>query len=853
MSTGVGCTVYIDGDRMPDGSPGDNPLDPTALSGLKVTWGRETTLDQPEPNTCTFAVMDDPGGQAFLEQLRTGRRIEVFADGTFYPDDPSAPMFQDPSFEAAAIGSVPPSKASRARVVVSDRRSRSGGAALAASDVTVNRAFVLGCNASTSTGVISSSVIGDARRFTYTTAGNTAWNDSLIIRVGALTTATDQRVPVTPGQTIYLQAEIRASRPRQSRWRVSWYDAAGVAIPQYVGDPLGIVDAVTWGRAPVVAVPVPAGAVSAMAYLNSAAATTSPNGFVAGDYLEVRRAMFTVDQPFTDGEFFDGSTPDVPAGPGVPGSDYAWMANANASPSTRTVVPAVPLGHSAQITLTDAAGSGSIAFAPAPFSTLPDAWDELTPTNPGARWKVGASVFGPPGAAITVSPVRFARPDGGSLVIDPGTTVTGSGTWQTVELAYQPSVFGQWVGVAVTVAGLPRWIDVPGAWTDWAAQAPDWSWRDSGTVYVDDVVVIAPAGGTVRSVEVFSGRVTDLVAAWDDAADAPVVQVTAQDFTADLANIDVGDEPWTVESMQARFQRIVALTGMPVQTVIDAELGGVLVSWQDVDAQASMNLLRDLAQSVDGVLWSAVHATSGAYLWVENPSARAALFTLADDGGVIVIVPAANVPDTLDISACDVLRDPVQWEQSVSDVSTRVAVSWLEQTLNDKGQPDPTERTVTVIDAALEIAYGKRRISLSTILQSSADATQVANRLLGRTHITDWRASGFAIDDDDSLEAVDADTVTMMLDLLDGTQRIGKALRITDLPDWSPSGPILPVYLEGGEYVFDGGTWTLNLTVSHASAQGQSAAWADLEPAWQWVQFDPTISWLDMAGVRYPD
>ena len=41
----------------------------------------------------------------------------------------------------------------------------------------------------------------------------------------------------------------------------------------------------------------------------------------------------------------------------------------------------------------------------------------------------------------------------------------------------------------------------------------------------------------------------------------PILDVTAADFTADLANRDIGDEPWLVEAMADRFHRILALAG----------------------------------------------------------------------------------------------------------------------------------------------------------------------------------------------------------------------------------------------------------------------------------------------------
>jgi hypothetical protein len=347
--------------------------------------------------------------------------------------------------------------------------------------------------------------------------------------------------------------------------------------------------------------------------------------------------------------------------------------------------------------------------------------------------------------------------------------------------------------------------------------------------------------------------VTDLVAEFDDGIGCPVVHVTAQDFTADLENVDIGDEPWPVESMKDRFLRIVDLSGFELTSIIDDSIAAIPVSYQDVDAQGAAGLLKDLAQSVDAVLWSAVHATTGAYLRVEDPANRAALFTLKmGDAGLVEIVPRGSSAAVLDISACDVLRDPVQWEQSVADVSTRVAVSWLEQALDDDGLPTTNEHTETLVDDVLEVDHGKRRISVSTLLTTAGDAAAVATRILARTGVTGWRVSGFEIVDDASLEVVDAAAVSMMMTLLDGTSRIGLPIRLVDLPVWAPTAPTVGVYLEGGDYLFAGGAWSLSLTVSNAIATGESVPWVDLPPEWSWAEFDPDIGWLDMVGVTAP-
>lgn len=623
MSTGVTCEVLLDGVRLPDGSPGDDLDNPVGLSGLKVDWGRENTLDQPDPSTCTLRILDRRGGESFLGKVRTGTRITVNATGILYPD-PSTSTFLDPGFETSA-----PAAPTGAAAAASTRRAHTGARSL-------------------------------------------------------------------------------------------------------------------------------------------------------------------------------------------------------------------------QITPTDPARRWSVLLPPAPFQPAaggdPGAWDEIPAAAPGQTWRIGASVFAPPGAHVEIRPVLFTSPTPGSAtVVDAPVTGTGTGAWITLTGSFIPDA-GAWVGIQVSAYPTgPTWQDVPAGLT-WATLDPTWTWADYGLAYVDDVQVLAPAAGTTRTVRVFDGRVTNAKVAWDASVGGPVVEAAAVDFTADLDNRDVGDQPWAVETLKARFERILGLAGLPISSVIDATVAAILMSWQDVDAQPAAGQLRNLATSVDATMWPAVHPTTGAYLRVEDASTRASLFELVEGAdGIVRILPAGG----REVSACDVLLAPAGFVQDVSDVATRAAVTWQEQTLDGDGLPAPTERTVIVVDVDLEARLGVRRISLSTLLQSSADATAVAGRLLARTTDGQWRATGITIDD---LQLETEADKALMLALLDGTARIGLPIRVVDLPEWAPVSD-LPVYTEGAGLTYERGRWIVEATLSSASGQGKSLAWDDLDPTWTWSDFDPAITWADLWGT----
>lgn len=638
MSSGVTCTVWIDGQRLADGSPGDPEDAPTALSGLSLTWGRATTVDQPEPSTCSVRLADAPGGQTFLGVLHVGSQIEVTAGGITYPD-PSISTFPDPGFEAAA--------------------------------------------------------------------------------------------------------------------------------------------------------PVSTAAV-----------------------------------------------------------------NLTATRSTRRAYAGT---HAAALRPTQATKRGTIVLAPAPFSapgTDPDAWDAIPTTQRAQSWRFGASLFVPPGARAVLRPVLFSGPYATAYrVLDaPQLAVTGDTvpTWRAVSGVVVPDTAGAWVGLAVEIwpTGY-TWAQVPPA-TTWNSLAPDWTWDDAGTVYLDDVTMLAPAAGTPTSVLVLSGRVTDLAAGYDETIPAPVLDVTVADFTADLDNVDIGDEPWPAESLSARFTRILnAASTPPIPAQIDPSLAAIPISWRDVDRQSAAGLLGELASSVDGILWAATHHVSGPYLRLEDAAARPSSNVLhLDDDGVVRIVTAAGAEFVL--SACDLLREPITWVQSVADITTRVAVTWLEEGLDDGGKTITTERTYTLVDADREAAWGVRAMSISTQLRAEADAADVAARILARTGLG-WRAGGVILDDDQADTDDDDPTlqVQRFLALLDGTRRNGLMLNLVDLPDWAPGAPAVNVYLEGGTYTFEDGRWVLELAVSDGTGVGASATWNELPDtaAWSWDAFDPAITWEDLRGT----
>jgi hypothetical protein len=381
---------------------------------------------------------------------------------------------------------------------------------------------------------------------------------------------------------------------------------------------------------------------------------------------------------------------------------------------------------------------------------------------------------------------------------------------------------------------------------------PAVSWDDLGRVYVDDVDVLAPPAGAVRQGAVFGGRITDLESAYDTTVGGTVVRVIAQSNLAELGNRYIGDTPWPAQTVAARVDAIVAAAAQPNLTAtVDTGVRTRQLCYLDADARPAAGLLAEVAQSVGGALWAPTSVAAQTALRIEDVDARPALFRLVKTGGVIVIAVAPTVGTTgIELDACLLLLDPVRWAQDSTDTATQVAIGWQEQTAAGP-PPTLTARTETRSNDALTAARGRFRVGISTDLATLADAATLADTMLARLSIGGWRVTGL-VWQIDAGDLLDGPALSRVMQVLDGTTRIGLPILVTGLPAWSPISPetTLPMYLEGGRFSNTRGAWRLELETSSAVSQGKaSVTWDQLPADWLWDQFDPAISWDDLAGV----
>lgn len=222
-----------------------------------------------------------------------------------------------------------------------------------------------------------------------------------------------------------------------------------------------------------------------------------------------------------------------------------------------------------------------------------------------------------------------------------------------------------------------------------------------------------------------------------------------------------------------------------------------------------------------------------------------------EQGGIVI--RAAQSPNATRIEACQPLLDPVKFKRNVGDIVTRVTVRWQDYAIDpETGDPGLTERSYTLVDEEAEAIHGSRGLSIGTLLPDQASAAVLAERILARVQGVHWRIEGLALDDAvaGTFDDDDDDAGRLrLLALLDGAERGGMPLYLADLPDWAPTGPDLPIFLEGGHYEYAAGAWRLDLAVSSATGQGQSGAYWDLDPGWRIWDVDPGVHTIDLRGV----
>lgn len=817
-------------------------------SGLSVAWGRDNVLDQPQASTCTFSLYDYGLPPTFNRDLFIGQRVTVrsqfaaaagyvealpdrFMDG--YPLDTSPANWM--ATDATAVSTrapywTPPSSG-RARYNIA--ASPSGEFAGPNFAWTINQPLGMTW-ARTVDATSPRRPGGKASRFTLTNrgSGSTTLPPFHIGFVGNYDSSVQPKfrypdeIPVPMSLSIWVHASAQWNFGGSVRPLFRYHDQ------EIVADQGPITSLGTGWRQFTVQVPpgiytVPVPYFTFRFEPASLVSVTMPaNGF----YLRVADVAIIPNDPEapTVGDFayFDGSFTDT--------TERVYDFSGEAFKSWSSDLPRggddpPPLGGpqappSVKITTTSAAGR--VVLPPA-SPTRPDDW-ELAPRTIRAsgEWVWSAAVWAAVGQTVTVRLVEFTAAGGSPIDLDgQARTVQGNGQFVAVTGSFMPESDGHWLGLAV---------EVP-----------------TGTAYLDDVSLRAPASSLTGDVVVFDGRVTDLDAEYvPEATDLDghvvdghmAVKVTCVDLLADHENRRVGDEPWPQQTIAKRVNRLQQLADTDIPFRVATDVADIPVTRRDVDSQPVATLLRELATSADAVLIQRTPA-SGPEL---------AIVSAADRKPMLVLTRLGVVPRTDDVSprsgtlsAC-LFDIAANWAASVDDTVTRVDVQWKDQATT----PDPTDRTATVEDVMATAALGTRSVSVSSQLASGSDAQNLARSIAARTQTagTDWRMTGLSLAADD-LDPEDTDSLLVVRALLGSATRFGFAVTITDVGGWSLTGPTPGVYVEGGSYVFEDGAWTVALNVSQYVGQGGLFVYDDAPEDWTYDSMTPALTFDGLSGV----
>ena len=118
MTSPVAAAVSLDGRPLAASASEFNASAVTVLSGVKVDWGRDTSVDQPAPSSCSLSIVQKGGSADFLNGLVTGRSIDVTASA-FMPSEEIANIMSQGSFEAPLVpGDTPAAHTVNATVTV---------------------------------------------------------------------------------------------------------------------------------------------------------------------------------------------------------------------------------------------------------------------------------------------------------------------------------------------------------------------------------------------------------------------------------------------------------------------------------------------------------------------------------------------------------------------------------------------------------------------------------------------------------------------------------------------------------------------------------------------------------------
>ena len=473
--------------------------------------------------------------------------------------------------------------------------------------------------------------------------------------------------------------------------------------------------------------------------------------------------------------------------------------------------------------------------APPPEGYAPAAWDHLPTMTRGAVYHAALTVtWLPPDSTIRVAPVYASGPWPSTWTLGP--VVASTSTTGPLHALIDPpdEHLGTWVGLAIWANPLgPMWAALTTLW-----ETIGEPWERYGRAETTRHT-LTRAGASSATATPFAGRITDAALSWDETIGMPRLQLIAADASAEHANIRIGDDPWPSETAAERIGRAINAARKTIRTVIDPAPGALTLAPKDIDSQSLTQVLRAVATSTGAILWPAAHRTTGEYYRLEDLNRRRSLYKLRQAADGHAFLETASTGATI-LNASTLARD-VDITRDTTDLATTVTVTWTEPGVDDTGKPTSTQHNEKAKDQALIDRLGHRSVSITTDLQSAADAQALANATLARSAPGGWTIPEARLDT--RMPTLSPQTTLL---LLDSTTRIGHPLIINGAAPWVPGFGRIPVYLDGGIYTYRNGRWTLGLQLTRAAVPGDALTWKQSPISLTWTLLD-ALTWLDLA------
>lgn len=344
---------------------------------------------------------------------------------------------------------------------------------------------------------------------------------------------------------------------------------------------------------------------------------------------------------------------------------------------------------------------------------------------------------------------------------------------------------------------------------------------------------------------IFAGRIASSPITWDEKAGQARINMACNEWTIDVKNKKIGDKPWDVELLSIRLERICQLAGIKNGPGPGHRINPI-TPYRDVDARSALDLIHEYATAGGLVVWPSFTDVDGELFLMEGQDGRISLLKLgyAPDGQARIEVGGPGEWTPTIISAAAITRSGIVVDRDVATLASSVRITGLTYTKDAESWTDGknlAEMDTLVSDPGRFTVHGAHEVHVIAPILTPNDSTvtksifghfsnentpeDLARAILARTAPGQWQITGMSVNG-----RAPAVNKAQLFNLLCIYTRPGRPLLLTDMPEWMPGAPAIPVYLDGGTCTLSGGYWTCALTVTHGASQGQSVTLAETSP-----------------------